>query len=152
MFDFGWGEIVVIGIVALIAIGPKELPTVLRTIGQCMGKVRRMATEFQGQFQEAMREAECPTCKKQVRRRVSEFASPITIRSPIRRRISSASRNQIRWPPTAQVKPLTTGEPPEMPTPRRRRARCRRRTAHAPMTDVPPTDAPPPAPMPIRAG
>ena len=65
MFDIGWGELVVIGIVALIAIGPKELPTVLRTIGQYMGKVRRMASEFQGQFQEAMREAEMADLKKQ---------------------------------------------------------------------------------------
>ncbi len=65
MFDIGWGELVVIGIVALIAIGPKELPTVLRTLGQWMGKVRRMAAEFQGQFQEAMREAELPDLKKQ---------------------------------------------------------------------------------------
>jgi sec-independent protein translocase protein TatB len=66
MFDIGWGELVVIGIVALIAIGPKELPTVLRTCGQWMGKVRRMASEFQGQFQEAMREAEFAELKKQV--------------------------------------------------------------------------------------
>jgi sec-independent protein translocase protein TatB len=65
MFDIGWGELVVIGIVALIAIGPKELPTVLRTLGQYMGKVRRMANEFQGQFQEAMREAEMADLKKQ---------------------------------------------------------------------------------------
>jgi sec-independent protein translocase protein TatB len=64
MFDIGWGELVVIGIVALIAIGPKELPTVLRTLGQFMGKVRRMAAEFQGQFQEAMREAEMADLKK----------------------------------------------------------------------------------------
>jgi sec-independent protein translocase protein TatB len=66
MFDIGWGELVVIGIVALIAIGPKELPTVLRTVGQWMGKIRRMASEFQGQFQEAMREAEFADLKKQV--------------------------------------------------------------------------------------
>ena len=65
MFDIGWGELVVIGIVALIAIGPKELPAVLRTLGQYMGKVRRMAGEFQGQFQEAMREAEMADLKKQ---------------------------------------------------------------------------------------
>lgn len=64
MFDIGWGELVVIGIVALIAIGPKELPTVLRTIGTYMGKVRRMASEFQGQFQEALREAEVADLKK----------------------------------------------------------------------------------------
>jgi sec-independent protein translocase protein TatB len=65
MFDIGWGELVVIGIVALIAIGPKELPTVLRSLGQWMGKIRRMANEFQGQFQEAMREAEMADLKKQ---------------------------------------------------------------------------------------
>src|ERR1700686_3238082 len=65
MFDIGWGEVLLIGIVALIAIGPKELPTVLRTLGQWMGKVRRMAAEFQGQFQEAMREAEMADLKKQ---------------------------------------------------------------------------------------
>ncbi|MGB9210171.1 MAG: Sec-independent protein translocase protein TatB, partial [Pseudolabrys sp.] len=65
MFDIGWGELVVIGIVALIAIGPKELPTVLRTLGQYMAKIRRMASDFQGQFQEAMREAEMADLKKQ---------------------------------------------------------------------------------------
>jgi len=64
MFNLGWGELVVIGIVALIAIGPKELPTVLRTLGLWMGKVRRMANEFQGQFQEALREAEFADLKK----------------------------------------------------------------------------------------
>jgi sec-independent protein translocase protein TatB len=64
MFNLGWGELVVIGIVALIAIGPKELPTVLRTLGQWMGKVRRMANEFQGQFQEALREAELHDLQK----------------------------------------------------------------------------------------
>ncbi len=66
MFDIGWGELVVIGIVALIAIGPKELPGVLRSLGHWMGKIRRMASEFQGQFQEAMREAEMSDLKKQV--------------------------------------------------------------------------------------
>ena len=64
MFDIGWGELVVIGIVALIAIGPKELPTVLRTLGQYMGKIKRMSAEFQGQFQEAMREAELSDLKQ----------------------------------------------------------------------------------------
>ena len=65
MFDVGWSELLVIGVVALIAIGPKELPTVLRTVGHWMGKIRRMASEFQGQFQEAMREAELADVKKQ---------------------------------------------------------------------------------------
>jgi sec-independent protein translocase protein TatB len=64
MFDVGWSELVVIAVVALIAIGPKELPGVLRSVGYWMGKVRQMAAEFQGQFQEAMREAEMSDLKK----------------------------------------------------------------------------------------
>ena len=78
MFEIGWGELLIIGIVALIAIGPKELPTVLRTLGQFMGKVRRMASEFQGQFQEAMREAEMADLKKHaedLKSSVSELTS-----------------------------------------------------------------------------
>jgi sec-independent protein translocase protein TatB len=66
MLELDWGKLVVIGIVALIVIGPKELPAVLRTAGQWVGKVRRMAAEFQSQFQEAMREAEMAELKKQV--------------------------------------------------------------------------------------
>ena len=61
-----WSEWAVIGVVALIVIGPKELPAVLRTIGQWTTKIRRMAGEFQNQFQEAMREAEMADLKKQV--------------------------------------------------------------------------------------
>ena len=56
--------LVVIGVIALMVIGPKELPAVLRTVGQWMGKMRRMAAEFQGQFQDAMREAEMADLKK----------------------------------------------------------------------------------------
>jgi sec-independent protein translocase protein TatB len=65
MFDIGWSELVVIGIVALVVIGPKELPGVLRTLGQGMTKIRRLASEFQGQFQEAIREAELSELKKE---------------------------------------------------------------------------------------
>jgi sec-independent protein translocase protein TatB len=64
MFDIGWSEFALIAVVALIAIGPKELPGVLRMVGQWMGKARKMAAEFQGQFNEAMREAEMADLKK----------------------------------------------------------------------------------------
>jgi sec-independent protein translocase protein TatB len=64
MFDIAWSELLLIGVVALIVIGPKELPGALRTLGQWMAKIRRMAAEFQGQFQEAMREAEIDQLKK----------------------------------------------------------------------------------------
>jgi len=64
-FDIGWTEIALIGGVALIAIGPKELPGALRTAGQWVGKARRLAQEFQNQFQEALREADIAEMKKQ---------------------------------------------------------------------------------------
>jgi sec-independent protein translocase protein TatB len=82
MFDIGWSELLVIGVVALIAIGPKELPAVLRTVGQYMGKVRRMASEFQGQFQDAMREAEMADVKKEFDE-MSEAASDLTNFDPM---------------------------------------------------------------------
>jgi sec-independent protein translocase protein TatB len=66
MFDIAWSEMVLIGAVALVVIGPKDLPKALRTVGQTVGRVRRMAAEFQGQFNEAMREAELADLKKQV--------------------------------------------------------------------------------------
>src|ERR1700730_8844506 len=57
MFDFDAGKFFIIGIVALIVIGPKELPRVMRQVGQGAAKMRRMAAEFRGQFMDAMREA-----------------------------------------------------------------------------------------------
>ncbi len=78
MLDFSWSELILIGIVALVAIGPKELPGVLRTLGQWMGKARKMAAEFQSQFQEAMREAEMADLKKgfdEVREAASGFST-----------------------------------------------------------------------------
>ncbi|CCE06014.1 putative sec-independent protein secretion pathway component TatB [Bradyrhizobium sp. STM 3843] len=92
MFDIGWSELLVIGVVALIAIGPKELPGVLRMVGQWMGKARRMAAEFQGQFQEAMREAEMADLKKsfdEVREAASGF-SPTGVISSLQRDVDKA--------------------------------------------------------------
>ena len=66
MFDMSWGEVMLIGGVALIVIGPKDLPKALRTVGQITGKMRRMAGEFQSQFNEAIREAEFDEIRREV--------------------------------------------------------------------------------------
>ncbi len=58
MFDIGWSEVLVIAIVAVVVVGPKELPRMLRTFGKTMGTVRRTANDFKRQFDEALREAE----------------------------------------------------------------------------------------------
>src|ERR1700758_5404040 len=103
MFDIGWSEIVVIAVVALIAIGPKELPGVLRMVGQWMGKARKMAAEFQGQFQEAMREAEMADLKKSFDE-VREAATGLSkggIMSSLTRDVTEAL--QIDKPVDAQV-------------------------------------------------
>jgi sec-independent protein translocase protein TatB len=94
MFDIGWSELVVIAVVALIAIGPKELPGVLRMLGQWMGKARKMAAEFQGQFQEAMREAEMADLKKsfdEVREAASGFTGG-NIMSSLQKDVSESLR------------------------------------------------------------
>jgi sec-independent protein translocase protein TatB len=68
MFDFGIGytEILVIALVAIIVIGPKDLPKVLRAFGRTMQKVRGMAREFQGHLDQAMREAGVDDIKKEI--------------------------------------------------------------------------------------
>jgi len=94
MFDIGWSEIAVIAVVALIAIGPKELPGVLRMVGQWMSKARKMAAEFQGQFQEAMREAEMADLKKsfdEVKEAASGFAGG-NIMTSLQKDVTSALR------------------------------------------------------------
>jgi len=58
MFEIGWSEILLIAIVAIVVIGPKDLPRVMRAVGQWAGKAKRMSREFQAQFKEALREAE----------------------------------------------------------------------------------------------
>jgi sec-independent protein translocase protein TatB len=80
MFDISWTEFLLIGIVALVFIGPKELPGVMRTLGQYTRKIRAMAAEFQGQFQEAMREAEMADLKKSV----DDLASDIKNYDPLK--------------------------------------------------------------------
>lgn len=58
MLDMGWMEILVIGVIALIVVGPKDLPRMLRTLGQYTGKLRGMAREFQRSMDDAAREAD----------------------------------------------------------------------------------------------
>ena len=65
MFDLDAGKILVVGVVALLVIGPKDLPRVLRTVGQTVGRMRRMASEFQHQFAEAIKEADLEDVKKE---------------------------------------------------------------------------------------
>ena len=66
MFDFTSSKLLILGIVALLVIGPKELPGLLRTLGKYMGIIRKHANEFRAQFDEAMRDSELEALKKEV--------------------------------------------------------------------------------------
>jgi sec-independent protein translocase protein TatB len=139
MFDIGWSELVVIAVVALIAIGPKELPGVLRMVGQWMGKARKMAGEFQAQFQEAMREAEMADLKKsfdEVKEAATGFAGG-NVMTSLQKNVSDAldigdvdkpattetpPPRAIEAPPSTEalatsIEPPVTPTTPEAPTP-----------------------------------
>lgn len=64
MFDIGWTELVVVACVAIIVVGPKDLPKMLRAFGKTMGNLRRMAGDFQRQFDDALKEAELDEVKQ----------------------------------------------------------------------------------------
>jgi sec-independent protein translocase protein TatB len=66
MLDIGWMELMVVGIVALLVVGPKELPTLLRTIGRYVGMAKRQADQFRAQFDEAIRDSEFEDLKKEM--------------------------------------------------------------------------------------
>src|SRR5262245_43234391 len=66
MFDIGWSEMLVIAIVLIVVVGPKDLPRMLRTFGKTTAKLRAMAGDFQKQFNDALREAELEDLKKSV--------------------------------------------------------------------------------------
>jgi len=117
MFDIGWSELVVIAVVALIAIGPKELPGVLRMVGQWMGKARKMAAEFQGQFQEAMREAEMADLKKsfdEVKDAATGFTSG-NVMTSLEKDVGNALRIDNLDTPAAAAAEMPAIEPPTAP-------------------------------------
>lgn len=68
MFDIGWSELLVIAVVAIIVVGPRDLPKLMRGIGHYAGKLRRAASDFQRQFEEAMRESEIEEVRKSIER------------------------------------------------------------------------------------
>jgi len=86
MFDIGWPEMAVIMLVAIIVIGPKDLPRLARTIGQWTGKARAMARDFQRSLDDMAREAELDEIKKGI----ETAGSPTKLRSTMERSIKKA--------------------------------------------------------------
>jgi sec-independent protein translocase protein TatB len=141
MLDMSWGEVMVIGAVALIVIGPKDLPRALRTVGQMTGKIRRMAAEFQGQFNEAIREAELNDVKQQLQGMNDSVSSlntgfnPIqTIRDELKSTVEAPVSGSDKAPAQETVGVATPGASgPGLPAP------------VEPMIDLPPPPVDDPA-------
>src|SRR5437763_6758954 len=149
MFDISWGKLVIIGVVALIVIGPKELPTVLRTVGQWMSKIRRMASEFQGQFQDAMREAEMADLKKQFDETTSAVTSTFDttdIKNELEKMIQDPAATSTPAAPNAAATPPSDPTAPQQQTSADPVALGTAPVAPAPTVDVsvPMPDLPPP--------
>lgn len=64
MFDIGWQELFIVGILGIIVVGPKDLPRAIRTVSQMIKKARGMARDLQGSFDDVIREAELDDIRK----------------------------------------------------------------------------------------
>jgi sec-independent protein translocase protein TatB len=98
MLDFSWSELALIGVVALVVIGPKDLPKALRTAGVWVRKARTISREFQSSVEQMMREAELDEVKKQI-----ESVSSVNIAKEIEKAVD----------PTGEL--AESLKPPEMP-------------------------------------
>jgi sec-independent protein translocase protein TatB len=114
MFDFDAGKLIIVGIVALIVVGPKELPRVMLQVGQAAAKMRRMAAEFRSQFMDVIREAEIDDTKSDVER-LAESAKAATgmgplaqIRAELIQAVGSAEK-PATLPPSASTRTAKAG-------------------------------------------
>lgn len=110
MFDIGWDEMAVVAVVALVVIGPKDLPVVLRQIGRWTRKARLMAGEFQRSIDDMVRENDLDQLKSQV----EKATDPNALRREIEKTIDpSGEIARSLEPPVLPA----ADSPPDMPTP-----------------------------------
>jgi len=101
MFDFGFDKLFIIGVVALVVIGPKDLPRVLRQVGQAIGKLRRMSSDFQRQFMDAMHEAELADLKAETEKLAQEARINVSY-DPLRE-VKTHLEDAVRATPEARA-------------------------------------------------
>jgi sec-independent protein translocase protein TatB len=125
MFDIGWSELLVIAVVAIVVVGPKELPKLMRGFGHYAGKLRRAAAEFQRQFEDAMREAEIDEVKKAIES-VRTEATNLDAPAPMDKRFMPQTpepRPELVAPahdkaaPAPEPKPAPVGPAPDQASP-----------------------------------
>lgn len=139
MFDFSWSEIMLIGAVALIVIGPKDLPRVLRTAGQWARKARAISREFQSTVEQMIREAELDDVKKEL-----DKATSIDLESEFQKTIDPTGSLAEHLAPPELPSPAESPSPPELPAPPERPALAESAPADAaPLEHAAPAAVPP---------
>ena len=111
MFEIGWSEILVIAVVAIVVIGPKDLPRAMRFVGQWAGKMKRMGRDFQNQFNEALHEAELDGMRKDIED-IAKLNPLAGVRQEMTK-LDTSLRADIAKPATAAE--TTPAEKPETP-------------------------------------
>jgi len=114
MFDFDASKLVILGIAALIFIGPKDLPRVMRQVGSFVAKMRRMATEFQGQFMDAMKESEMDDLKKDMQKIADQAKADISFDPS--RDTERELREALEKKPEAKAEAHLADAPPAQPS------------------------------------
>jgi sec-independent protein translocase protein TatB len=119
MFDFAWSELALIAVVALVVIGPKDLPRVMRTVGQWVRKARSIAREFQSGLDEMMRESELDEVKKNLDKATAfnldqEITKAVDPTGELERSIAAPElKNPLaEMPPAAPAPEKPAAEPP----------------------------------------
>ena len=115
MLDIGWSELLVVAIVAIVVVGPKDLPKLMRTIGFYVGKARRAAADFQRQFNEAIAESEADDVRKNLEAIRANMGPAPDLSQPI-------GKPLMTGPPVAPetdfvTPPETKAEEPALPAP-----------------------------------
>ena len=78
MLDIGWTEILVITVIALFIVGPKDIPKALKTVGVWIGKLKSLSREFQNTVEDAVRDSELDEVKKQIESAKTDFTKGMT--------------------------------------------------------------------------
>jgi sec-independent protein translocase protein TatB len=123
MFDIGWSELLVIAVVAIIVVGPKDLPRLMRSFGHYAGKLRRAASDFQRQFEEAMRESEVDEVRKAIES-VRDNTPSVDLKAPIDKPVMLPKQSQPPVPanPPAADAAASAIEAETKPAARKKRA------------------------------
>lgn len=117
MLDIGWSELLILGVVAILVVGPRELPSMLRNFGKTIGQLRKMAGEFQTQFNDALKDAELDEVRRSINdvtSAASKAANPIKAAgSELKSAIETAAKPSSSPNGSANAEPAGSEAPAE---------------------------------------